>query len=118
MKIGNRIKKLREFKNYTQEWMALQLGLSQPAYSKIEKGDVSISVDKLIAIAEILEVNPSDFFDIDGKHTYTNMVQNHKGGNAFVINQAEKALELYDKLIEEKNEHIKTLQKLVDKYES
>lgn len=44
------------------------------------------------------------------------MAQNQKGGNAFVINQAEKALELYDKLLAEKDAHIQTLQKLVKKY--
>jgi DNA-binding XRE family transcriptional regulator len=47
MKIGNRIKKIREFKNYTQEYMAGQLGISQRAYSKIENDEVSISIEKL-----------------------------------------------------------------------
>ena len=115
MKIGNRIKKLREYNNYTQDWMASQLGISQRAYSKIENDEVAISIDKLLSISELLGVNASEFLNKDGKHIYNNLAQNQKGGNAFVINQAEKALDLYDKLLAEKDAHILTLQKLVQK---
>ena len=115
MKIGNRIKKIREYKNYTQEWMAGQLGITQRAYSKIENDEVTLSVDKLFSISEILDVNVSEFLNNDGKYIYNNITTHQKGGTAFVINQAEKAMELYEKLLAEKDAHIATLQKLVNK---
>ena len=35
IKTGNKIKKIREYKDYTQEYMAQRLGLSITAYGKI-----------------------------------------------------------------------------------
>ena len=65
--IGYKIKNIRELKNFTQEYMAEKLDISQAAYSKMEKGDTKISQDKLNKIAEILEVNPDDITDFDNK---------------------------------------------------
>ena len=35
--IGQKVKELREKRNYTQEYMAEQLGITQGSYSKIEQ---------------------------------------------------------------------------------
>jgi transcriptional regulator with XRE-family HTH domain len=35
MKLGKNIKKLRELKNYTQQYLADELGISLSAYGKI-----------------------------------------------------------------------------------
>jgi len=41
--IGQKIKKLRELKNLTQEYMAEQLGMkNQSSYSKLESGETDI----------------------------------------------------------------------------
>ena len=53
--IINNIKNIRELKNYTQEYMASQLGLTQSGYNKIEKGKTILGHNRLIKIAEILE---------------------------------------------------------------
>lgn len=52
------IKRLREKHDYSQEYMAHCLSISQPAYSKIEKGKTNISVSLLFEIAFILEEDP------------------------------------------------------------
>ena len=54
--IGERIKRIRESKNYTQEHLASKLGISQNSYSKIETGGVKITTDRLKQIAEIFEI--------------------------------------------------------------
>lgn len=36
-KINQNVKSIRELKNYTQEYMSEQLGMTQAGYSKIEK---------------------------------------------------------------------------------
>jgi len=51
------IRKIREFRDYTQDYLAAKLNISQNAYSKIELGYSSITVVRLIHIAEILEVD-------------------------------------------------------------
>jgi transcriptional regulator with XRE-family HTH domain len=51
------IRKIREFRDYTQDYLAAKLNISQNAYSKIELGYSSITVARLIQIAEILEID-------------------------------------------------------------
>lgn len=51
------IRNKREKLNYTQEYLAAKLGISQNAYSKIELGYTKITVERLFQIAEILETD-------------------------------------------------------------
>jgi transcriptional regulator with XRE-family HTH domain len=44
-------------KNFSQEYMAFRLGISQKAYSKIEAGVTKLTVERLSEIATILEIN-------------------------------------------------------------
>ena len=60
--IAYRIRKLRESKDYSQENMAGELGISKSAYSKIERGITDPSVSRVAAIAKILEVDVIYFF--------------------------------------------------------
>lgn len=60
--IGYRIRKLREQRDYTQENMAYELGLSTSAYSKIETGRTDPSVGRITQIAKILGEDPGYFF--------------------------------------------------------
>src|ERR1700710_3058279 len=55
--VANNIRKIREFRNYTQDYLAAKLSISQNAYSKIELGYSNISISKLVHIAEILEID-------------------------------------------------------------
>lgn len=52
--IGESIRKFRDEKCYTQDFMANRLGITQSAYYKIESGVVKIKTERLIQIAEIL----------------------------------------------------------------
>ena len=60
--IAYRIRKLRESKDYSQENMAGELGISTSAYSKIERGVTDPSVGRVAEIAKILEVDMTYFF--------------------------------------------------------
>ena len=59
------IRKIRELRNYTQDYLAVKLKISQNAYSKIELGYSSITLRRLIEIAQILEMDLTDLVDID-----------------------------------------------------
>jgi transcriptional regulator with XRE-family HTH domain len=54
------IRKRRELRNYTQEYLALKLNISQNAYSKIELGYTKITLERLFQIADILEYDVID----------------------------------------------------------
>ena len=74
--IGIRIRKMREFRNYTQNYMADKLNLSQNMYSKIENGQAPITTDRLEQIAKTLDVPLENIinkeypiYNIDNKNT-------------------------------------------------
>lgn len=62
-KIGERIRRIRAMKDYTQSNVAEDLGMTTGAYAKIERGETDANVSRLLRIAEILEVNVCDFFE-------------------------------------------------------
>jgi GAF domain-containing protein len=55
--IADNIRKARLYRNYSQDYLAQKLNISQNGYSKIELGYTSLSVERLIVIAEVLEVD-------------------------------------------------------------
>jgi len=59
------IRKIREYRNYTQDYLAAKLGISQNAYSKIELGYSNITLNRLIEISHILEVELIDLIKLD-----------------------------------------------------
>lgn len=77
------IRKVRREKDFSQEYMAEVLGLSQSQYSRIENGESNIDIDKANKIAEILGVNPLDIVDFYNKQEFINCSQS---GNINTIN--------------------------------
>jgi transcriptional regulator with XRE-family HTH domain len=59
--VGEKIRLQRLTKNYSQEYMAFALDISQAAYSKIERGETVLTLPRVYEIAEILEVSPFAF---------------------------------------------------------
>jgi transcriptional regulator with XRE-family HTH domain len=62
--VGKKIKKLRELRNYTQSYMAIELDITQQGYSKIEK-EGRLTVDQLDRIASILNVDSAYILNFD-----------------------------------------------------
>ncbi|HMI04820.1 MAG TPA: helix-turn-helix transcriptional regulator [Pedobacter sp.] len=63
--VASNIRKIREFRNYTQDYLAAKIGISQNAYSKIELGYSKITLDRLFHIAIILEVDATQLISAD-----------------------------------------------------
>ena len=61
--IAANIRHKREYRNYTQEYLALKLSISQNAYSKIELGYTKITVERLFQIADILEFDVAELIN-------------------------------------------------------
>jgi transcriptional regulator with XRE-family HTH domain len=62
MKIGERIRNLRQLSNLTQEELAERANLTKGFISQIERDQTSISLDSLVKMLEALDENISDFF--------------------------------------------------------
>jgi transcriptional regulator with XRE-family HTH domain len=54
--LGEKLRVLRQTKNWSQEDMAHQLDLSLPAYSKIERGISDVSLTRLTQIAKLFNL--------------------------------------------------------------
>ena len=84
-KLGNRIKVLRNIRNYTQEYIADKIGVSGQNYARIEIGEDYITLDILSKIALILNVTVGDITSVlDDTPTVEYEVED-KGESAKVI---------------------------------
>jgi transcriptional regulator with XRE-family HTH domain len=66
--IVSNIRKIREFRNYTQDYLAAKLKISQNAYSKIELGYSNVTLNRLVEITEILEIELADLICPDSEN--------------------------------------------------
>ncbi|MBW6484311.1 MAG: helix-turn-helix domain-containing protein [Vicingaceae bacterium] len=62
-KIHIKIKELRKINGFSQAFIADKLGVSQKAYSKIERGDTQLNLEKIKKIALILDLTAWDLID-------------------------------------------------------
>ena len=58
--IGHRIKQLRTIKKLSQKQVAIELGIDQGQYSRIESGKVEPTLSSLYKIAEVFDISLSE----------------------------------------------------------
>ncbi|TDW47983.1 DNA-binding XRE family transcriptional regulator [Flavobacterium sp. 270] len=118
--IKNKIKSIRELKNYTQEYVADQLGVTQAGYSKIEKGKTILSFAKLVEIARILEVSVEDIISFDSQRYFNsfNTVKGNNNSSGVIINSDDSAAlkHLYEDKIELLEKLLSRTEQELDRY--
>jgi transcriptional regulator with XRE-family HTH domain len=65
---GANIKNARLYRNYSQDYLAGKLNISQNAYSKLELGYIRVKLESLLVIAEVLDVPLSNLIDPPAIH--------------------------------------------------
>lgn len=65
--VASNIRGVREFRKYTQDYLAAKIGISQNAYSKIELGYSNINLERFFRISQILTVDPVYLISLDLK---------------------------------------------------
>ncbi|MDR3697864.1 helix-turn-helix transcriptional regulator [Mucilaginibacter sp.] len=65
--VGKNIRTLRHQRGWSQEDVANRLGISIPAFSKIETGVTDINLSRLEQIANIYEVNVINLLSLDAE---------------------------------------------------
>lgn len=76
--VGNKIRKIRELKGFTQDYMASQLEISQRAYSKLENEEIKLDWQRIQKISTILEIEPIDLVSFDDNLVFHNSTQSGK----------------------------------------
>jgi transcriptional regulator with XRE-family HTH domain len=117
MILGLKIKKLRELKNFTQEYMAEGLQITQAGYSKIETGETDVSYSRLEQIAKILEVKVEDITSFDDKVVFNNFSSQAPTYNGYVNNftHIEQIHQLYQEQIANLKSEIEYLRSALEK---
>lgn len=124
--IIEKIKEYRKKKGFSHENMAEELHISQAAYSKIEKNETKLTVDRLYQIADILEApvyelldanpnniyNQQNFYDTSvGYQDIQNLYQENKDKTEKIESLYEERLKDKDKMIQQLQDIITTLKK-------
>lgn len=76
-KIIERIVHARNRKGYTYENMADELGVTAPAYRKIETGETKLTVERLFKISSILETPINELLELENVLYSQNNYSNH-----------------------------------------
>ena len=106
--IAENIKKFRELKNLTRDEIASKLEMSLSGYSKLERGDVELTISKLYRLAEILEVDVSQILNFDASQVFN--VSNNQIANVIAKDQHNHYQDEY------KDKYIKLLETEVERY--
>lgn len=126
--IGRNIAKIREFRGIKQESLAIDLGISQQAISKLES-EQTISEEKLKQIADALGVTSDTIKNFDEEKIIYNINNVQNNTNTFSentfeqpaniygqvgsqINPIEKLAELYERLLQSEKEKLELIKKI------
>jgi transcriptional regulator with XRE-family HTH domain len=111
MKIGEKIRKIREIKGITQDYLASQLNMTPQAFGKIERGETKLDFDRLAEIAKILGIYSLDIMSFDENNIFNNTFTNH----ASIYNHATyHSSPVIEKMMELMQEEIQVFRKTND----
>ncbi len=113
--IGRKIERIRELKGMKQDTLAHKIGVSQQTISRIEQSE-EIEDEKLQQIADALDVSVETIkaFNEDAAINNINNFHDNSTVNTIInsqFNPVEKIIELYERLLKEKDEAIEMYKK-------
>lgn len=109
--IGQNIKNIRELKNYTQQYVAEKLGLSQRTYSNIEKSKDNVSFKIIEQTANVLEVSINKILELNADVILNNSQQTGGQFSQKIINHGITIQEL--ETIQNLNKELLTQNKML-----
>lgn len=114
---GDIIRSTRQARGFSQEYVALKLGITQQSYSNLEKKPDGATLGRLKELAKILD---TDLMTLIGETS--TMIQNNlnqQGGQAasnMVINQNSEQKGAYQRMIDHLEEEIDFLRKFLEQH--
>ena len=104
MQINEKVKKVRELSNLTQEEMASQLNMSTNGYAKIEQGKTRLNIPMLERIAAILGINLTELLNINDKNLVCLISENSQNSSNYYANETTIELEKLQLILNHKDE--------------
>lgn len=113
--ISKNIRKYRELKGFSQEYMANQLDINQASYAKIESSSTKLTVERLFAISKLLETEVTELLDVKTQTVFNVYDNENAVGQQKVQNLYQDNKDVYEKLLQSKDEQIALLKSLLGK---
>lgn len=123
MNINDKVRMVRELRDWSQEEMAQKLGMSTNGYAKIERGEVRLNIPKLEQIAAVFGMNLLDLMAISDKSIVYLVNENSTHSSNYyaapqdLVQELEKTrlmLSHKDELLAQQASEIKSLKMLVE----
>ena len=115
--VGFNIRKSREKRGFSQEYVAERLGINQSTYGKLERDVSNITLDRLFKIADVLEEDITTLLDIGKKNIFNNQTNQGNGYVETINNDYRTIVEelklAYEKMLALKDEQIDFLKSLL-----
>lgn len=106
--IGRKIKFVRtKLFDYTQDYMAQRLNISQNAYCKIENGQVQPTYERLQKISIIFEMTIEDLINVEEKSQVYKHTNSTKILHEEIHNDLQTVKQIYEQLLKEMEEKYK-----------
>ena len=128
MSVNEKIRTIRETRNWSQEDMAEKMNMSKNGYAKIERGETKLNLHKLEQIANIFNIDVLELIKNDDKNVLFFMNDhntNYYGSNEnltseidrlkLTISHKDELLKQRDLVIEQKDSEISALKEMVIK---
>jgi transcriptional regulator with XRE-family HTH domain len=113
-RIIRKIREVRKQKGYSNDAMAVDLDMSTSAYNKLERMETVLTLERFLRIRDILQIPYSDFFECNG-NSYQQDLKDSSIGHYEVQNLYQENREVYEKLVQSKDEQIAFLKDLLEK---
>ena len=126
MSVNEKIRTIRETRNWSQEDMAYKMNMSKNGYAKIERGETKLNLHKLEQIANIFNIDVLELIKNDDKNVLFFMNDhntNYYGSNEnltseidrlkLTISHKDELLKQRDLVIEQKDSEISALKEII-----
>ena len=126
MSVNEKIRTIRETRNWSQEDMAENMNMSKNGYAKIERGETKLNLHKLEQIANIFNIDVLELIKNDDKNVLFFMNDhntNYYGSNEnltseidrlkLTISHKDELLKQRDLVIEQKDSEISALKEII-----
>lgn len=111
--LGKRIRTIREIKGYRQNQVAKMLGMTVSGYSRIERNEVSVTVDKLVQFCKIVQVSVDDVINLPDLMLIHNVSRKSSVSTEKDIIAIDKIEKSYKQQIDILKEEVKYLRKIL-----
>lgn len=118
--LNEKIRVLREMKNWSQEEMAERVNMSKNGYAKMERGESRLAVETLDKIAQVFDMDMVELINISDKGLVCLFSESNSGthygnfyqGSESVLAQNEKlqlTIRHQEELLQQKEQELQTL---------